>query len=125
MQALIEKLVNGTGIMAPVAAFAKQHVNIVVEEELSREPPITGKITSPLGRFPWASAGTKLDEEFKARRSKRRINDRKDQTYRNSSVEPRDKRKKHQPSSSSSSQVDSSHEDTNLQVIWLELSLSL
>lgn len=103
IQVLIEKIVIDPGFIAPVTSFLKQRVINEVEIEICREPPVTKRVPSPPDRSPSAFVGTTSDEASEGRRSRRRRHDQKDRRNHNRSVKSRDKYKKNQCSSSSSS----------------------
>lgn len=71
-QALLEKIVTDSGIVAPVHVIVKQHVIVTIKEELNRKQSVTKEITSPPNRSSSASSSSTLDEKSKDRRSCRR-----------------------------------------------------
>lgn len=89
MQVLIKKINNDSCFIVPIAAFVKHRVTSAVEEELSRKPPETKHILSPLDRFPLASASATFNDEFMTKYSHRRRYDRKDRRHRNRFVKLR------------------------------------
>lgn len=106
MQTLIEKILNESCFIAPVATFVQQRVIIVANKDINRETPVMKMISSPSNRFPSASAGTISGDEANARRSSREWLDPKHWRHRDTSVKSRNKCRKHQYAMFSSPQTD-------------------